>query len=184
MVALLRAVRVAVGRGEEEEAGGKKDKTPRHEVEGQGRRRRTPTPETDEASSDEKSSEQPDADDERRQAEGGAAARRRRRRRGGRQEARQAGQGARTAEAEGAGGGPIALRFGIGGQALFRTLTLDRRQGRAGAVLAVARPEAAVWLEAYPAAFATDGFAANIGLFGRFNYGFGAVVEDAGRARC
>ena len=35
-------------------------------------------------------------------------------------------------------------------------------------------PEVGVWLEVYPAAFATDGFAANIGLFGRFNYGFGA----------
>ena len=32
-------------------------------------------------------------------------------------------------------------------------------------------PEASAWLEAYPAAFATDGFAANIGLFGSFDYG-------------
>ena len=36
-----------------------------------------------------------------------------------------------------------------------------------------AGPEAAVWLEAYPAAFSTAGFASRIGIFGGFNQGFG-----------
>jgi hypothetical protein len=35
-------------------------------------------------------------------------------------------------------------------------------------------PEVSGWLETYPAAFATDGFAANIGLYGNFNLGIGA----------
>ena len=35
-------------------------------------------------------------------------------------------------------------------------------------------PEVGAWFEVYPAAFATDGFAANIGLFGSFDYGIGA----------
>src|SRR6185503_7244283 len=40
-------------------------------------------------------------------------------------------------------------------------------------------PETALWFEFYPAAFGTSGFAANVGLFGRFDYGFGAATTVA-----
>ena len=39
-------------------------------------------------------------------------------------------------------------------------------------------PQLGLWLEAFPAAFATDGFAGNIGVFGHFNLGFGASSKD------
>lgn len=77
-------------------------------------------------------------------------------------------------EAEGAGGGPIALRIGVGGRALFRQVRWTDDGGALAPYTLSPGPEASVWLEAYPAAFATDGFAANIGIFGRFDYGFGA----------
>ena len=77
------------------------------------------------------------------------------------------------AEAEGAGG-PIALKIGVGGRALFRQLRWTDDMGALAPYTLSPGPEASVWLEAYPAAFVTDGFAANIGIFGRFDYGFGA----------
>ncbi len=40
-------------------------------------------------------------------------------------------------------------------------------------------PETGAWLEFYPAAFGTSGFAANVGLFGRFDYGFGVATTLA-----
>ena len=79
-----------------------------------------------------------------------------------------------TAEAGGAGGGPIALKIGVGGRALFRQLRWTDDMGALAPYTLSPGPEASVWLEAYPAAFATEGFAANIGIFGRFDYGFGA----------
>jgi hypothetical protein len=79
------------------------------------------------------------------------------------------------AEAEEAGGGaPFALRLGVGGKALFRNLSWTDDGGAVAPYSLSPGPQAAVWLEAFPAAFATDGFAANIGLFGHFDYGFGA----------
>ena len=37
-----------------------------------------------------------------------------------------------------------------------------------------------VWLEAYPAAFTMAGFAANVGVFGDFSYGFGVSSTTTG----
>jgi hypothetical protein len=76
-------------------------------------------------------------------------------------------------------GGPIAFRFGVGGRALFRNMvwTDDMVQGGGSALADYSLspgPMLGLWLEAFPAAFATDGFAANIGVFGRFDYGLGA----------
>lgn len=77
-------------------------------------------------------------------------------------------------EAESAGGGLVALQFGVGGMALFRKLSWTDAAGRVAPYSLAPGPEVTTWLEAYPAAFATEGFAANIGIIGHFNYGFGA----------
>jgi hypothetical protein len=84
------------------------------------------------------------------------------------------------AEPEGEGGAPFALRFGVGGKALFRSLTWTEANGALAPYSLTPGPESGIWLEAYPAAFATDSFAANIGIFGNFNYGFGASSKTAG----
>jgi hypothetical protein len=76
-------------------------------------------------------------------------------------------------EAEG-GGGLFALKMGLGGGALFRDLVWTGAGTALSPYSLSPGPQAAVWFEAYPAAFATSGFAANLGLWGRFNYGFGA----------
>jgi hypothetical protein len=78
------------------------------------------------------------------------------------------------AEVEPEGGGLVAFQFGVGGKALFRNLSWTDSMGMVAPYSLTPGPEATAWLEAYPAAFATDGFAGNIGLFGRFDYGFGA----------
>jgi hypothetical protein len=79
-----------------------------------------------------------------------------------------------AAEGEGTPGGLAALRFGVGGTALFRTLAWNQDMGALAPYKLSPGPEVGAWLEAYPAAFATDGFAANIGVYGAFNYGIGA----------
>jgi hypothetical protein len=79
-----------------------------------------------------------------------------------------------AAEGEGTPGGLTALRFGVGGKALFRTLAWNADMGALAPYKLSPGPEVGGWLEVYPAAFATDGFAANIGLYGGFNYGIGA----------
>ena len=68
----------------------------------------------------------------------------------------------------------VALQFGVGGAALFRNLSWTEDMGMLAPYSLSPGPEVRAWLETYPAAFATDGFAANIGLFGTFNYGIGA----------
>ena len=45
-----------------------------------------------------------------------------------------------------------------------------------------AGPQAAIWLEAYPAAFSSSGFASRIGVFGEFNQGFGVNSTANGGA--
>jgi len=77
---------------------------------------------------------------------------------------------------EGAAGAVVlpALQLGLGGTAMFRNLVWTQDGGALAPYSLTPGPEVSVWAEAYPAAFATDGFAANIGLFGRFNYGIGA----------
>jgi hypothetical protein len=85
-------------------------------------------------------------------------------------------------EAAPAEGGLVALQFGVGGKALFRNLSWTDAMGRVSPYSLAPGPEVTTWLEAYPAAFATDGFAANIGVFGRFDYGFGASSKTPGGA--
>jgi hypothetical protein len=77
-------------------------------------------------------------------------------------------------EDEGPAGGLPALRFGLGGGALFRQLRWTDDNGALAPYTLSPGPEFRVWFEAFPAAFATAGFAANIGLYGHLNYGFGA----------
>jgi hypothetical protein len=70
---------------------------------------------------------------------------------------------------------PNALELGVGGMAMFRHLVWT--SDAAGTGLApyslAPGPQAGLWLEFYPAAFATRGFASNIGLFARYDHGFG-----------
>jgi hypothetical protein len=70
---------------------------------------------------------------------------------------------------------PNALEFGVGGMAMFRHLvwTSDGAAAGLGPYSLAPGPQAGLWLEFYPAAFATRGFASNIGLFARYDYGFG-----------
>jgi hypothetical protein len=78
------------------------------------------------------------------------------------------------AEDEGAGGGLAALRIGIGGAALFRQLRWTDDMDALAPYTLSPGPEVRAWFEAFPGAFVTDGFGANIGLFGKLDYGFGA----------
>jgi hypothetical protein len=78
------------------------------------------------------------------------------------------------------GSGLPALQFGIGGKALFRTLSWTDDMGVLAPYSLSPGPEVGGWLEAYPAAFVTGGFAANIGIFGSFNYGVGAKSQTPG----
>src|SRR4051812_14576022 len=75
-----------------------------------------------------------------------------------------------AAEGEGTPGGLAALRFGVGGKALFRNLTWNADMNALAPYTLSPGPEIGAWLEAYPAAFATDGFAANIGVYGGFRF--------------
>lgn len=77
-----------------------------------------------------------------------------------------------------AGGGLVAFRFGIGGRALFRTVDWTGDMGMLAPYSLKPGPQLGLWLEAFPAAFATDGFAGNIGVFGHFNLGLGASSKD------
>jgi hypothetical protein len=74
-----------------------------------------------------------------------------------------------------------ALEFGIGAKALFRQLawTSDARAAGLGPYSLTPGPETGAWFEFYPAAFGTSGFAANVGLFGRLDYGFGVATTLA-----
>jgi len=77
-------------------------------------------------------------------------------------------------------GGLVAFRFGIGGRALFRNVAWTGDNGGLAPYSLSPGPQLGLWLEAFPAAFATNGFAANIGVFGHFNLGFGAASKDPG----
>jgi hypothetical protein len=74
-----------------------------------------------------------------------------------------------------------ALEFGLGAKALFRNLswTSDARASMLGPYKLTPGPETSAWFEFYPAAFGTSGFAANVGLFGKFDYGFGVATTLA-----
>jgi hypothetical protein len=86
-------------------------------------------------------------------------------------------QPAETGESTGVG---TALEVGIGGMALFRQLawTSDAK-GQLGSYSLNPGPEAGLWLEFYPAAFATAGFASNLGLFAHYAHGFGVTSGTA-----
>ena len=172
-----RAVGVAVRRGEEEEEAAKKHKTPPRKSKGKGKEALPPSrDETDEASSDEKEPT----------AEAGATKSKAPPRRPKPEEDARRSPPRRprprpkdpTPRAAAAWS---RCRFGIGGQRAVPQRWLDRRHGRAGAVFAVARPRG--WgsgsRPSRPRSRPT-GFAANIGIFGIFNYGFGASSQDAG----
>jgi len=70
---------------------------------------------------------------------------------------------------------PNALEFGVGGMAMFRHLvwTSDAVGSGLDPYSLAPGPQAGLWLEFYPAAFATRGFASNLGLFARYDHGFG-----------
>jgi hypothetical protein len=75
------------------------------------------------------------------------------------------------------GGGATALELGFGAAALFRSLayTSEASSNGLGPYSLSPGPEAGLWLEFYPAAFVTNSFAANIGLFARYAHGFGVT---------
>ena len=72
-----------------------------------------------------------------------------------------------------------ALEVGFGAKALFRQLswTADARAAGLGPYSLTPGPQTGGWLEFYPAAFGSSGFAANIGLYGSLNYGFGVSTN-------
>ena len=88
-----------------------------------------------------------------------------------------------TASSDESGGASLssALEFGVGAKAMFRQLgwTADARAAGLGPYNLTPGPETGLWAEFYPAAFGTTGFAANVGLFGRFDYGFGVATTLA-----
>jgi len=74
-----------------------------------------------------------------------------------------------------------ALEFGLSARALFRNLqwTSDARAAGLGPYSLTPGPQTGLWFEFYPAAFGTTGFAANVGLYGTLNYGFGVATTLA-----
>jgi len=77
------------------------------------------------------------------------------------------------------GPAPTALELGFGAKALFRSLawTADAKAAGLGPYTLTPGPQTGGWLEFYPAAFGSSGFAANVGLYGSFNYGFGVSTN-------
>jgi hypothetical protein len=154
----------------------KKHKTPAAKSKGKSKEAAPSPPdvESDEASSDEKpSSTKAEADEEEEKTAKSPAASTEEEEVAAKKPAKPARPPAEPGKEESeAGGAPPALWIGLGGGALFRNLSWTG-MGLSPYSLSPG-PEVAVWFEAFPAAFATDGFAANIGLFGRFNYGIGA----------
>lgn len=74
------------------------------------------------------------------------------------------------------------LEFGLGFKALFRSLAWTQPGGRnagLGPYSLSPGPQTGLWLEFYPAAFGSSGFAANIGVIAQFNYGFGVATTLA-----
>ena len=88
---------------------------------------------------------------------------------------------AQASEEPSGGTAASALEFGLGAKALFRNLTWtsDARAANLGPYSLTPGPETGAWFEFYPAAFGTSGFAANVGLFGKFDYGFGVATTLA-----
>ena len=77
---------------------------------------------------------------------------------------------------------PSALQVGLAPMALFRRLSFTSdaaAAGRGGYSLSPGA-EAGLWLEVYPAAFSTTGFAADIGVFAHYAHGFGTTSSTPG----
>jgi hypothetical protein len=79
---------------------------------------------------------------------------------------------------------PVALELGVGARAMFRQLSWHQDVQRRLAPYSLSPgPEAGFWLEAYPVSFSSEGGAANIGVFGGFNRGFGVTSATADGSR-
>ena len=76
-----------------------------------------------------------------------------------------------------------ALTLGVGGQALFRRLDWNQDRDRLPPYALSPGPQASLWLEAYPAAMFSKGFAGNVGVFGDFNLGFGVTSTTTDGAK-
>ena len=76
-----------------------------------------------------------------------------------------------------------ALTLGVGGQALFRRLDWNQDRARLPPYALSPGPQASLWLEAYPAAMFSKGFAGNVGVFGDFNLGFGVTSTTTDGAK-
>ena len=174
MVALLVLLVSLSAEAKKKKPAAKKHKTPAAKSSGKGKGAlpAEPAPESDEASSDEK----PDAEDEPKSKPPTPAPE-------PEEDATKPPPKAAKApppkesDSEG-GGGLVAFRFGIGGRALFRNVSWTGDMGGLAPYSLSPGPQLGLWLEAFPAAFATDGFAGNIGVFGHFNLGFGASSKD------
>ena len=71
---------------------------------------------------------------------------------------------------------PVALELGAGAKALFRSLAWNQDpEARTNPYTLSPGPEAGLWLDAYPGAFVSGGLAADFGVFGRFDRGFGVT---------
>jgi hypothetical protein len=171
IVALLVLALAAPADAKKKKKGGKKGKTPSGKTSGKstGATKAVPDDETDDASDDEKEptpskppvesspvEEKPPADaDETPKPKKPAKE--------------------KPPEPEDAdGSGLPALTFGVGGKALFRSVAWTGDMGMLAPYSLSPGPEVALWGEVYPMAFMSTGFAANIGLYGGFNYGIGA----------
>jgi hypothetical protein len=77
------------------------------------------------------------------------------------------------------GGAPSAAEVFAGAGAIFRNLAWNQNQSPTMVVpySLAPGPQAILALEAYPGAFVTSGFGANIGVFGHFDYGFAVVSK-------
>ncbi len=171
VVALLVLLVSLSAEAKKKKPAAKKHKTPAAKSKGKGKEAlpAEPAPESDEASSDEK----PDAEDEPKskppapEPEEDAP-----------KPPPKAAKAPPPKEGDSEGGGLVAFRFGIGGRALFRNVSWTGDNGALAPYSLAPGPQLGLWLEAFPAAFATDGFAGNIGVFGHFNLGFGASSKD------
>lgn len=77
-----------------------------------------------------------------------------------------------------------ALSLGVGGRALFRRLDWNQDiNNRLPPYALSPGPQLALWLEAYPGALVSKGFAGNVGVFGSFNLGFGVTSTTTDGAR-
>jgi hypothetical protein len=175
LVALLFLL-VSLSAEAKKKKGGKKGKTPAGKVKSKGKGEALPPdePESDEASSDEKPAPKPAIEEEAEEKKPPPPAPEPEEEAAAKKPPKPKPEPKAEAEGE---GGLVALQIGVGGKALFRKLRWTDTTTLVPYSLSPG-PEASVWFEAFPAAFASDSFAGNIGLYGHFNYGFGASSKS------